>query len=272
MALDSILAQTFTDFELIISDNASTDASQQICQSYLARDSRVRYYRNPENIGAMQNWYRAFELSGGEYFLGAAHDDIFHPDFARRCIEVLDENPSAVVCYTWTKVIDEDGNFVRDYVVRIDTTSPKPHVRLYQVISVDYLCIQLLGVMRSSAFRATKPFAGYYGCDRNTLAELSILGPILEVREFLFYHRLHPFALGAARNSGRSLRDLRILDPGIDWNARFPSVRRFVNYFASVQRLESDIWHRILCHIELLRIILEKSVGRFVGKNGAAHG
>lgn len=269
-ALDSLLAQTFIDFELIISDNASTDATRQICEEYEARDARIRYHRNQKNIGAMQNWYRSFQLSRGEYFLGAAHDDMFHPDFARRCIEELDANPEAVVCYTWTKVIDEDGNIVKDFVVPIDTTSPKPHIRLYNVINVDYLCIQLLGVMRSTAFGATKPFAGYYGCDRNALAELSILGPILEVPEFLFYHRLHPQALGAAKNSGRSRRDLQILDPGIDWNARFPTLTKFINYFRSNHRLVSGFRDRLLCDISLIRIIVEKTIFRFVSGSGGS--
>jgi glycosyltransferase involved in cell wall biosynthesis len=269
-ALDSLLGQTFTDFELVISDNASTDATRQICEEYAARDARIRYHRNQKNIGAMQNWYHSFQLSRGEYFLGAAHDDVFHFDFVRRCIEELDANPEAVVCYTWTKVIDEDGHIVKDFVVPIDTTSLKPHIRLYNVISIDYLCIQLLGVMRSTAFGATKPFAGYYGCDRNALAELSILGPILEVPEFLFYHRLHPQALGAAKNSGRSHRDLQILDPGIDWNARFPTLTRFINYFRSNHRLVSGFRDRLLCDISLVRIVFEKTILRIVSGSSAS--
>jgi glycosyltransferase involved in cell wall biosynthesis len=262
--LDSILEQTYSNFELIISDNASTDATQQICEAYVSRDPRVRYLRNPENIGAMQNWYRTFHLSTGEFFLGAAHDDVFHPMFVQRCIEALDNHPEAVVCYTRTKIIDEEGNHVRNFVVDIDTTSAKSHLRLYNVITVDYLCIQLLGVFRSSAFRSTRHFVGYKGCDRNVLAEFSLLGLILEVPEYLFYHRLYPQALGAAMNSNRPVNELRLLDPGIDWNVRFPTFIRFVNYFASVQRIETNFWPRILCTIQLVRIIVEKTIFRII--------
>ena len=75
----SILAQTYTDFEFVISDNASTDRTEEICRTYAAKDTRIKYFRNPKNIGATQNWYRVFDLSSGEYFASAAHDDLYAP-------------------------------------------------------------------------------------------------------------------------------------------------------------------------------------------------
>lgn len=261
-AIHSILGQTLSDFELIICDNASTDNTQDICQAYSERDGRIRYFRNQENIGAMQNWYRTFQLSSGEYFLGAAHDDVFHPDFAEQCLSVLDQSPEVVVCFTKTKIIDEHGNFVRNFEGEADLTSNRSYVRLYNALSTDLLCIQLLGVIRSGAFRRTREYSGYYGCDRNVLAELSLLGVIHEVPEYLFYHRLYPEALGAARNSGRTLKELQLLDPGIKWDARFPTLTRFINYFASIRRLVADMNDRIHCYRQLVRIILEKSLSR----------
>lgn len=260
--IDSLLLQTFTDFELIISDNASTDETREICEAYAMRDSRVRYHRNSVNIGAMQNWYQTFQLSSGEYFLGAAHDDAFHPDFARQCIKVLDQFLDLVVCYTKTKIIDENGNFSGNFDLVADITSPKPHIRLYNALSTDLLCIQLLGVIRSNAFRRTKEFAGYYGCDRNALAELTLLGGIYEVPDYFFYHRLYPDALGAAKSSGRSLRELQLWDPGIDWGTRFPVIKRFLNYFASIHRLVPGLKDRILCYSQLARIVFEKLLHR----------
>lgn len=261
-AIDSLLAQTYTDFELIVSDNASTDRTPEICQGYAAKDARVRYCRNATNIGAMQNWYRSFELSSGEYFLGAAHDDRYHPEFLDKCIQVFEQNPNVVVCYTKTKVIDGNGKFVRNFDVQIDTMSLKPHVRLYNVIGNDYLCIQLLGVMRSSAFGKTKVYTGYYGCDRNSLAELSLLGQIYEVPEYLFYHRLHPKALGAAMGSGRTLKELIALDPGINWHTRFPTLSRFWNYFGSVARISLGPGEQVLCYAQLVRLIIDKTASR----------
>jgi glycosyltransferase involved in cell wall biosynthesis len=82
-ALDSILQQDYTDFELIISDTASADASPGICQELARKDGRVRYYRNETNIGARGNYNRVFELARGEFFKWASHDDEFHPSGLR---------------------------------------------------------------------------------------------------------------------------------------------------------------------------------------------
>ncbi len=105
-ALDSILAQTFEDFELIISDNASTDGTQQICRQYTSKDQRIRYIRNDGNIGASKNFNQVFELSSGEYFKWIAHDDLCAPEFLERCVEVLDQDPSIVLCFARPKAID----------------------------------------------------------------------------------------------------------------------------------------------------------------------
>jgi glycosyltransferase involved in cell wall biosynthesis len=262
LAIESLLEQTYRDFELLLVDNASTDSTPAICQAYVARDARVRYYRNPENIGAMQNWYRSFHLSAGDYFLGAAHDDLYHPDFLSKCVAVLERDPTVVICYPKTKVIDEAGNFVEDFDVAIDTTAAAPNARLYHVIATDYLCIQLLGVFRASAFAQTQVYTGYYGCDRNSLAEFALLGPIIEWPEYLFYHRLHPKALGAAQGSGRSLQELLALDPGVDWGMRLPTITRFRNYFASVARMPFSPLERARCYGQLTRLILEKAINR----------
>src|SRR3989337_590294 len=101
-ALDSILAQTYQDFELIISDNASTDKTQQICREYVKKDSRIRYYRNKRNLGATRNHNRVFELSCGEYFKWASHDDLLAPEFLSRCVSVLDQDHSIVLCHSKT--------------------------------------------------------------------------------------------------------------------------------------------------------------------------
>lgn len=260
--LDSLLDQTYTDFELIICDNASTDATQAICQLYAAKDQRVRYYRNPENIGAVQNWYRTFELSSGRYFTSTGHDDRYDPKFLESCVAVLDQHPEVVLCYSRARAIDAEGNVVRNFDVVIDTTSPQPNVRLYNVIGIDYLCIQLFGLVRASAFAKTQVYVGYYGCDRNTLAELALLGQIYEIPEYLFYHRLHPRALGAARHSERTLQELVSLDPGTNWRMRFPTVLRFRNYFAAVANAPLPFSERMRCHGQLLRLLVEKSIHR----------
>src|SRR6266567_4421323 len=121
--LDSILSQTFTDFELIISDNASTDRTGEISEAYVRRDSRIRYYRGEKNMGAGWNVRRVYELATGKYFKWAAADDILEPDFLRRCVEALESNPGCVLAYAKTRVVDENRNFIEDYVMPMQTNS-----------------------------------------------------------------------------------------------------------------------------------------------------
>ena len=79
-AIEAHLNQTCTDFELVITDNASTDHSEEICRSFAAKDPRVKYYRNPQNLGASGNYRRCFELSTGEYFRWTPSDDLVSPN------------------------------------------------------------------------------------------------------------------------------------------------------------------------------------------------
>ncbi|MCX7109932.1 MAG: glycosyltransferase family 2 protein [Proteobacteria bacterium] len=91
-ALDSLLAQTFTDFEIIISDNASTDGTSEICSEYISRDSRIRYIRQTENIGIMRNFQFVLDEAIGEYFMWAAHDDLWGTKFIEENEIFLDDH------------------------------------------------------------------------------------------------------------------------------------------------------------------------------------
>src|SRR5215831_2826377 len=106
-ALRSILDQTFTDFELIISDNASTDRTGEIAEAYSKRDDRIRYHRSEKNMGAGWNARRVYELATRKYFKWAAVDDLVEPDFLRRCVEVLERDSGSVLAHTRTKEVDE---------------------------------------------------------------------------------------------------------------------------------------------------------------------
>jgi len=96
-AVDSILAQTYADFELLISDNCSTDGTAGICQSHLLAHQRVRYLRQPENIGAAKNYNKLVALSSSKYFKWAAHDDVMAPRFLEECLRALEQDPGVVL-------------------------------------------------------------------------------------------------------------------------------------------------------------------------------
>jgi glycosyltransferase involved in cell wall biosynthesis len=259
-ALDSLLGQTFPDFELIISDNASTDRTEEICRSYAAKDRRIRYYRNDKNVGATRNFYRVFDLAMEEYFKWAAHDDVHGQEFVERCLEVLDRDSTIVLCYPKTKLINEHGRFLRDDNLEVDTTSSKPHERLYNMLSVDHWCFQIFGLMRADVLSKTQRYHGFYGWDRALLAELCLLGRVYEFPERLFFRREHPLT-SVSLFLGKQ-KQVKLFDPNINWQTQFLGLERFYNYFTAVTHAPLSQSERLLCYGELVRLVAEKSVNR----------
>ncbi len=205
---DCLRAQTFTDFEAIISDNASSDATEQICRRVTAADPRFRYERNERNIGAAPNFNRVFEQAVGRYFKWTAHDDLLAPTYLERCVALLDEDPSVSVCHAAIQVVSAelrplsyDPEFGR--YVDIDgtpallrepaglATSRDPARRFDDVLHGMRLCSEIFGVMRTELVRRTSLHKSYYGSDKVLLAELALLGRIESVPEPLFIKRFH---------------------------------------------------------------------------------
>jgi glycosyltransferase involved in cell wall biosynthesis len=115
-ALDSLLAQTFTDFELIISDNASADRTETICREYAERDPRIRYVRQAENRGAVANFQFVLDEAKGVYFKWMAYDDYLAPRFIELIVGYLDRNQGVVSCISDVEVIG--GSLDSSVVVR----------------------------------------------------------------------------------------------------------------------------------------------------------
>jgi len=255
-ALNSILAQTFEDFELIISDNASTDRTQEICQAYAAKDQRIRYYCNTQNLGAARNFNRVFELSRGEYFKWAAYDDICAPTFIEQCVEVLDQQPSIVLCHCQTRIIDEHGEALENYSCKLNTHSPKPHERFRDLILVGHACYQLFGVMRASILKMTLGHGAYVGGDRILLAELGLFGQFYEVPEYLFFRRDHPkTSIRLFPKQQKRLAFMTATKPGY---ICFPNFRFVIEYFKAVTRAPLGWLERLRCYVEVGRWLRRK--------------
>lgn len=190
LTLDSILAQTFSDFELVISDNGSTDRTQDICRAYAARDYRIRYYRGEVNHGAAWNHNRVFELSRGKYFKWASYDDLLAPEFLAKCYEVLEGNPGVVVCCTKVMDIDGSGNCMKIKSSKASTL-PEPHQRFRALLFKAHTCEEIYGLMRYEVLRKTPLIAPHTTSDQNLLAELALHGGFYEVPAVLFFHRWH---------------------------------------------------------------------------------
>jgi glycosyltransferase involved in cell wall biosynthesis len=189
-ALTSILAQTYTGFELIVCDNASTDRTGEICRAFASKDPRVRYHRQPRNLGATANFNRCFELASGEYFKWAADDDQLEPRFLEACIAALDSDPGAVLSQSLVKVVDEADRLIEIYDhSAYDTGSPRPSDRLAGRLRGT--CVEVFGVIRSEVLRESALIQSYVGSDRALLVDLALRGRFALVPEPLFINRDH---------------------------------------------------------------------------------
>jgi glycosyltransferase involved in cell wall biosynthesis len=189
-AIDAILEQTFADFELIISDNASTDMTPEICAVYASKDRRVKYHRNGENIGGANNENLTFMHARGRYFRWAADDDLCEPTLFEKCVEVLERDPEVVLAYTRSVTIDADGNPIREVGERRGM-SARASDRFRELADRQHLCEASYGIIRTSALRSTGLQRNYVDSDRVLLAALSLRGRFVQLDEALFKKRRH---------------------------------------------------------------------------------
>jgi glycosyltransferase involved in cell wall biosynthesis len=199
--IDSILAQTYENFELIISDNCSTDGSREICRRYVERDSRVRFFPNEINKGWAGNYCRVFELARGPYFRWAPADDVFAPESVAACVEVLDAHPDAVLCYPKTTLIDATGAVIEPYDDNLDLRSNSPVVRFRMAFDQIGLVNVMYGLMRTEQVRQTGLIRHYPGADIIFLIELSLYGKFIEINRRLFFRRMHEKASSSMKST-----------------------------------------------------------------------
>jgi glycosyltransferase involved in cell wall biosynthesis len=233
-ALEALLAQTFTNFQLIVSDNASTDGTEEICRTYARRDGRIHYLRAAENRGVAWNFNHVVHRAEGECFKWASHDDLCAPEFVARCVDVLDRAPDVVLAYTRSHFIDQRGNVLGEYHNDIDATGPTPFERFRAVLTNLSLCHMQFGVMRLAVLRQTGLHGAYPTSDRVLLAELALFGKLYEIDAPLFRRRDHPTRLARVSHSVDDLATS--FDPrrsGI-----LPSLRwmRFVHHLGTILR------------------------------------
>lgn len=253
-ALDAILAQTFSDFELVICDNASTDGTVELCNSYASRDSRIAVHRNPENLGAAKNYNKVFHLSTGEYFKWVSHDDIIAPAYLSRAVATLDAMP-AVLCYPSTIVIDKDGRSLdTDPGDNITANGSSPSERLKDFLisnARNRKCNAVFGLIRSSILKNTPLIGAFAASDKTLLAELALYGEFVRLPDQLFFRRDHP---ESSVNANPGLKERTAwFDPKKKGTHTYQHWAWFSEYLGAVRRVPMNPGQKLLCRIQLLR-------------------
>jgi glycosyltransferase involved in cell wall biosynthesis len=241
-AIQTVLNQTFEDFELIISDNASTDSTEQICRMFAMRDSRIRYYRGKENIGAARNFNKVFELSKGKYFKWLSADDAMEPEFLERSVRVLEETPEVVlVCSRYinrnelnqSEVVVDDNHRLR---------IPDAYGRLSELLKrVPGKLVPIWGLIRSQALRKTRLIRPFIGADECLVIELALLGEFEQLPEYLLRTRDHADAYHTFQWKNRmqeGVREAKWYDSRNREGIYFPYWRRLREYSLLILRCD----------------------------------
>ena len=249
-AIRSILDQSFRDIELIICDNASDDATGEICRTFAASDSRVRYYENPVNIGVTDNYSKVVGYARGEYFKWASCNDYCGRDLIARCVEVLDRRPDAVLCYPKTRLFDSVIADAKDYEDNLDLQQQDPISRFELLIDHIHLNNVMNGVIRTDALRRTQLLKAFLSSDFSLLMELVLQGKFVEIPDRLFYRRINTQAHSSQVSESEMLRRYW---PDTKKALTFRTWRLHREYFAAAFRAQLSYAEKCRLYVILMK-------------------
>ena len=189
-AIEGLLAQSCGDFELIVSDNASTDATRDVVENYVRRDARIRYERQPVNIGANGNYSHVVRRARGEFFKWCSSSDWCAPTFLQRCVEELAAHGDTVLVAPRTRLFQGSPSTAQDYAFDIEVLDDTPLERFTRLYSTLRLNNAMNGLIRTSALRRTRLVERYLHADVVLMGHLALLGKFRLVPERLFYRRM----------------------------------------------------------------------------------
>jgi len=200
-AIESHLSQSFGDFDLVISDNGSTDATPDICSDYAGKDKRIKYLRSPENRGILWNHRRVFDAieSPDQYFRWAGGDDIMEPGLLLAMVEVLNTRPEVEAVVPGVKNIDEHGEIDGSMARTLDLQSCDVFERAHEVLVASYQHVVAYGLLRSSTLRLMRTRPNYPGWDPIFIWELALRGQIVQPAGPVLLRRFHPGSISRVK-------------------------------------------------------------------------
>ena len=249
--VESILAQSYPDFELVISDSASTDGTEELCRSYAARDQRVRYLRSDDYLGITENHEATLRAARGELFCWIGADDALHEDYVSACVEAFDADPTLVhVCATaqgidplWHR--DARTPLLADYRDdRLTLLDPSPSARLRNLIRQLRQCNAFMGLYRTDLLRSLLPLEPAPGFDRVLLAQVVLHGRSEQLKRLLYYRRMH--STQTSRHMTEAATQ-RIFNRPLTTVAYLESVNLFGRQVAAIRQAPLDANERLRC-------------------------
>jgi glycosyltransferase involved in cell wall biosynthesis len=259
-SIEALLGQSYEDFELIISDNASTDDTADICRRYQEKDSRIRYFRQEHNIGGAPNHNFLVEQARGELFKWASDDDLYARDLLEHCVTALEEFPQVVLAHSWTALIDDSGTVTKAVRYSLATSSPSAPERFRSLLFAS-AGDDDGGVIRMDVLRRMPLLGSYHHSDRTLVAELALRGPFYQVPDWLYFRRDH------AERAERAFKTVRAwcanLDPRRDSALRNPVIRLYAEYawgfVTAIRRAPLTPAEKCLCYRHLAQWLASRA-------------
>ena len=230
--IESLLSQTYENTEIVISDNCSTDSSGSIISDYARMDKRIKYHRNDRNIGVNGNYNLVFQKSTGTYFKWASSNDLCHPQYIEKCVDILDSNADVVLCYPKTFLLFENDS-LEEYEDNLNLTEECACMRLRHVLNKVGLNNAMNGLIRRDALAQTRLHLPYLGSDLNLLVELALLGKLFELPDRMFFRRMD--GESATKYMSRDQQEAYFF-PEKTRKPTFQFWRQTIGYFSSVMR------------------------------------
>jgi glycosyltransferase involved in cell wall biosynthesis len=251
-AVRSVLAQEYERIELVISDNASDDGTEEICRQFARSDTRVRYRRQPQDIGLVPNFNAVMHLAKGTYLKWMGDDDWLTQSFVTRCVRVLDDDPGLILVTTRQAHVDPDGAVESASYdgSRMRSASPAERfAEMLRLLNESHLLLDpLYGMMRRTQV-AGLPRPVMLFEDQIFAARLALAGPFGHLDQVLSYRRSKPFARSAAtaRRLGVPL-----------WHAKVANTLECRELLAAVRDAELDPAERRQASAAVARMFLRR--------------
>lgn len=205
--IESLLAQTYRNYEIIISDNASSDRTREIVAEYIQLHSNISLQSNNHNVGAIRNFQRVFDLANGKYFMWASDHDLWRADCIERYVNVLEADRTIALVYSLTTLIDDAGAIIGEHSARLDTCGQSALKRFEMILWRLGYCNAVYGLFRRSILSRIR-LREIWGPDNLLLAEINLYGSMALIEEGLYFRRMNRQDETSEQHRSRILEDL----------------------------------------------------------------